>query len=122
MPKPADDPLVLGYVQAHYGAWLGLDGDQARVQHEEALTIARSIGDENLRAEAHYVLAIDAIAVSDTRSAVPQLSAAVRHYRGIDHFEGLTRCVCALSEARARGHRRRLRGKPSGPGACTSPA
>jgi hypothetical protein len=44
-----------------------LDGDQTRVLHEEALTIARSIGDDNLRAEGHYVLAIDAIAVGDTR-------------------------------------------------------
>jgi predicted ATPase len=98
--RAAGDPLVLGYVQVHYGALLRLDGDldQARVLHEEALTIARSIGDENLRAEAHYVLAIDAMAVSDARSATPQLAAAVLHYRSIDHLEGLTRCVGALSE------------------------
>ena len=65
--RAAGDPLVLGYVQAHYGTLLCLDGDldQARVLHEEALTIARSIGDENLRAEGHYFLAIDAMAVSD---------------------------------------------------------
>jgi len=74
------------------------------VLHEQALAIARSIDDENLRAEAHYVLAIDAMAVSDTRSAAQQLAAAVRHYRGIDHLEGLARCVAALSElARQRG-------------------
>ena len=98
--RAAGDPLVLGYVQAHYGTLLCLDGDldQARVLHEEALTIARSIGDENLRAEAHYLLAIDAMAVSDARSATPQLAAAVLHYRSIDHLEGLTRCVGALSE------------------------
>ena len=98
--RPAGDPLVLAYVQIHYGARLGLDGDldQARVLHEQALTIARSIGDENLRAEAHYVLAVDAMTVSDTRSAAPQLAAAVLHYRSIDHLEGLTRCVGALSE------------------------
>jgi hypothetical protein len=98
--RAAGDPLVLGYVQAHYGVRLCLDGDldQARALHEEALTIARSIGDENLRAEAHYVLAIDAMAVGDTRSAAPQLAAAVRHYRSIDHLEGLTRCMAALSE------------------------
>ena len=103
--RAAGDPLVLGYVQAHYGARLGLDGDldQARVLHEEALTIARSIGDENLRAEAHYVLAIDAMAVSDARSATPQLAAAVLHYRSIDHLEGLTRCVGALSELALQG-------------------
>ena len=98
--RAADDPLVLGYVQVHYGARLGLDGDldQARVLHEQALTNARSTGDENLRAEAHYVLAVDALAAGDTRSAAPQLAAAVRHYRGIDHLEGLIRCVAALSE------------------------
>ena len=98
--RAAGDPLVLGYVQAHYGARLCLDGDsdQARVLHEEVLAIARSVGDENLRAEAHYVLAIDAMAVSDTRSAAPQLAAAILHYRSIDHLEGLTRCVAALAE------------------------
>ena len=98
--RAAGDPLVLGYVQAHHGALLSLDGDldQARVLHEEALAIARSIGDENLRAEAHYLLAVDAMAVSDARSATPQLAAAVLHYRSIDHLEGLTRCVGALSE------------------------
>jgi tetratricopeptide (TPR) repeat protein len=98
--RAAGDPLVLGYVQAHYGTLLCLDGDldQARTLHEDALTIARSIGDENLRAEAHYVLAIDAMAVSDARSATPQLAAAVLHYRNIDHLEGLARCVGALSE------------------------
>jgi predicted ATPase len=103
--RAAGDPLVLGYVQVHYGARLGLDGDldQARVLHEEALTIARSIGDENLRAEAHYVLAIDAMAVSDAQSATPQLAAAVLHYRSIDHLEGLTRCVGALSELALQG-------------------
>jgi predicted ATPase len=98
--RAAGDPLVLGYVQVHYGARLCLDGDpdQARMLHEQALTNARSIGDENLRAEAHYVLAIDAMAASDTRSAAPQIAAAVLHYRSIDHLEGLIRCVAALSE------------------------
>src|SRR5215468_10420029 len=98
--RATGDPLVLGYVQLHYGARLCLDGDhdQARMQHEEVLTIARSVGDENLRAEAHYLLAIDAMAVSDTRSAAPQLAAAVRHYRDIDHLEGLIRCVGAFGE------------------------
>jgi hypothetical protein len=54
--RAVGDPLVLGYVQAHYGALLRLDGDldQARKLHPETLTIARSSGDENLRAEAHY--------------------------------------------------------------------
>ena len=97
--RAADDTLVLGYVQAHYGALLCLDGelDRARALHDETLTIARSIGDENLRAEAHYVLAMDAIASGDAGSAAPHLAAAVRHYRNLDHFEGLTRCLGALS-------------------------
>jgi predicted ATPase len=98
--RAAGDQVVLGYVQVHYGARLCLDGDsdQARMLHEEVLAIARSIGDENLRAEAHLLLAVDAMAVSDTQSAAPQLTAAVRHYRSIDHLEGLIRCVGALSE------------------------
>ena len=97
--RAADDTLVLGYVQTHYGALLCLDGelDRARALHDETLTIARSIGDENLRAEAHYVLAMDAIASGDAGSAAPHLAAAVRHYRNLDHFEGLTRCLGALS-------------------------
>jgi predicted ATPase len=97
--RAADDPLVLGYVQSHYGALLCLDGDlgQARAMHEEALTIARSIGDENLRGEAHHTLAIDAITAGDAEAAAAELTAAVRHYRNLDHFEGLTRCLGALS-------------------------
>ena len=97
--RAADDPLALGYVQSHYGALLCLDGDhgQARALHEEALTIARSIGDENLRGEAHHTLAIDAIAAGDDGAAAPELAAAVRHYQNLDHFEGLTRCLGALS-------------------------
>jgi len=104
--RAADDPLMLGYVQAHYGALLCADGDldQARALHRESFTIARSIGDENLRAEAHYVLALDAMAASDTWSASPHLAAAVRHYQNLDHFEGLARCLGTLSAlALARG-------------------
>jgi tetratricopeptide (TPR) repeat protein len=97
--RAADAPLAIGYVQAHYGALLCLDGDlgQARAMHEEALTIARSIGDENLRGEAHHTLAIDAITAGDAEAAAAELTAAVRHYRNLDHFEGLTRCLGALS-------------------------
>ena len=98
--RAADDPLALGYTQSHYGALLCLDGDlgQARALHEEALTIARAIGDENLRGEAHHTLAIDALAAGDLDAATPELTAAVRHYRNLDHFEGLTRCLGALGE------------------------
>jgi predicted ATPase len=97
--RAAVDPLVLGYALADYGALLCLDGDldQARALHEEMLTVARSLGDENLRAEAHYVLATDAIAAGDTASAAPDLSAAVRHYQNIGNFEGLARCLAALA-------------------------
>jgi predicted ATPase len=97
--QAAGDPLALGYVQAHYGALLCLDGDvdRARAMHEETLTIARSSGDQNLGAEAHYVLAIDFLAAHDTGSAAPQLAAAVRDYQNFGHLEGLTRCLGALS-------------------------
>jgi predicted ATPase len=96
--RAAGQPLALGYVEAHYGALLFLEGDldQARALHEDALAIARSHGDENLRAEAHYVLAIDSMAAGDAGSAAPQLEAAVRHYQGLDHLEGLARCLGAL--------------------------
>lgn len=97
--RDAGDRLVLAVALEHYGAVLCLDGDlgQARALHEEMLTIARMIGDENLRAEAHYVLAIDAIAAGEAGSAAPQLAAAVRHYQNLGHFEGLARCLAALS-------------------------
>ncbi len=99
LARAAGDRLVLGYALADYGALLCLDGDldQARALHEEMLTIARSLADETLRAEAHYVLAIDAIAAGDTASTAPHLAAAVRHYQNIGHFEGLARCLGALS-------------------------
>ena len=97
--RDAGDPLVAAAALEHYGAVLCLDGDpdQARALHQEMLTIARSLDDENLRAEAHYVLAVDAIAAGDAGSAAPQLAAAVRHYRNLGHFEGLIRCLGALS-------------------------
>jgi tetratricopeptide (TPR) repeat protein len=97
--RTAGDPLVLGYVQAHYGALLLLDGDlgQARPLHEEALAIARSIGDESLSGEAHQLLALEDMACCDLRSAASHLTASVRHYRSLDHFEGLARCLTALS-------------------------
>jgi predicted ATPase len=97
--RSSGDPLAVGYVQSHYGALLCLDGDvdQARTLHGEALAIARSAGDENLRAEAHHVLAFDAIAAGDPASAAPHLSASVRHYQNLDHLEGLTRCLATLA-------------------------
>jgi tetratricopeptide (TPR) repeat protein len=97
--RASGDPLALGYVQAHYGALLCLDGDldQARALHEEVLTITRSSGDQNLRAEAHYLLATDFLAARDAGSAAPQLAAAIRDYQNFDHLDGLARCLGALS-------------------------
>ena len=97
--RESGDPLALGYVLAHYGAFLCLDGDTARARalHEEMLQIARSAGDQNLRAEAHYDLAMDALSAGDVASAQPHLAVAVQHYRNLDHLDGLTRCLGALT-------------------------
>jgi predicted ATPase len=96
--QAAHDLLALGYVDVHYGALLFLDGelDRAHALHNEALAVARAVGDENLRGEAHNSLAMDAIAAGDAGSAAPHLAAGVRHYRNLGHFEGLTRCLCAV--------------------------
>ena len=97
--RDADNPLTPGYVLAHYGAFLCVDGDtdRARALHEEMLQVARSLGDQNLRAEAHYDLAMDALSAGDSASAQPHLVVAVRHYQDLDHLDGLTRCLGALS-------------------------
>ena len=97
--REAGDPLVLGYVLAHYGAFLSVHGDpaQARALHEEMLRTARSLGDENLRAEGHYDVAMDALSGGDVASARPHLVVAVQHYRNLDHLDGLTRCLGGLS-------------------------
>jgi predicted ATPase/DNA-binding SARP family transcriptional activator len=97
--RDAGDPLTLGYILAHYGSFLSIDGDTARARalHEETLNIACSLRDENLRAEAHYDLVMDAMSAGDPASAEPHLAAAVRVYRTIDHLDGLTRCLGALS-------------------------
>jgi hypothetical protein len=97
--RDAGDPLALGYTLSHYGSFLCIDGDvpRARALHEEMLTIAGSLPDENMRAEARYDLAVDALSVGDPQSAEAQLAVAVRRYRDIDHLDGLTRCLGALS-------------------------
>jgi len=97
--RDAGDPLSLGYVLAHYGSFLCIDGDAARARalHEEMLQIARSLGDQNMRAEAHYDLALDALSAGDVASSGPHLVAAIRHYQNLDHLDGLTRCLGALS-------------------------
>ena len=73
------------------------DAPRARALHEEMLTIARSLPDENLRAEASYDLAVDALSVGDPQSAQAHLAVAVRRYRDMKHLDGLTRCLGALS-------------------------
>ncbi|GAA1858115.1 DUF4062 domain-containing protein [Asanoa iriomotensis] len=95
----ADDPLVPGYVLSHYGLSLAIDGHltQAEERHRETLEIARALDDENLRAEAHYGLAMDALLRADPDSARTDLAAAVATYREIDHLDGLTRCIGARS-------------------------
>jgi hypothetical protein len=97
--RDAGDPLVPGYVLAHHGCMLSLDGDAARARapHDEMLRIARSVGDQNLRAEAHYDLALDALSVGDVASSRPHLVTAVRYYQNLDHLDGLTRCLGALT-------------------------
>jgi tetratricopeptide (TPR) repeat protein len=97
--RGADDPLALGYVLSHYGLLLSLDGEAARAQehHEETLDIGRSLNDENLHAEAHYELALDAMLLDDASSAQSHLAEAVGGYHSFDHLDGLTRCIGALS-------------------------
>jgi predicted ATPase len=97
--RGVDDPLALGYVLSHYGFFLCVDGDPVRARglHEETLTIARAMDDDNQRAEAHYDLAIDALAVRDPGPARAHLAAAATHYREIDHHDGLAQCLGGLT-------------------------
>lgn len=97
--REAGDVLATGYILSHYGALLCLDDDheRARAMHQEMLTIACALSDANMRAEARYDLAVDALADSDITSAEYELSVAVRDYLQIDHLDGLTRCLGALA-------------------------
>ena len=97
--RDAVSPLVVAYVESHYGNYLCLHGDaaSARTMHEESLRIADSHDDDNLRAEAHYFLAMDSLAAGDPDPAYPHLEAAARYYTDIDHRDGLTRCLGMLS-------------------------
>jgi predicted ATPase len=98
MLRDAGDPLGLGYVLSHFGLLLCLDGDVARARalHEEIIPIARGLEDGNQLAEAHYDLALDALADGDLEPVRPHLAAAVDRYQHIDHREGLCRCLSAL--------------------------
>jgi predicted ATPase len=97
--RDTDDDLALGYVLSHYGSFLSVDGNVAKARrlHGETLKIARSLNDENQRAEAHYELAIDGLLAGESATAEPDLVLAARHYRDIDHRDGLARCLAALS-------------------------
>jgi predicted ATPase len=99
LARDALSPLVVAYVESHYGNYLCLHGDtaSARTMHEESLRIADSHDDDNLRAEAHYFLAMDSLAAGDPDPAYPHLEAAARYYTDIDHRDGLTRCLGMLS-------------------------
>jgi predicted ATPase len=95
----AHSPLMTAYVQSHYGNYLCLHGDiaAARTMHAESLRTADTHGDDNLRAEAHYFLAMDSLAAGDPDPAHLHLEAAARYYTDIDHRDGLTRCLGMLS-------------------------
>jgi predicted ATPase len=97
--QEAQSPLLVGYAQSHYGAHLCLDGDlgAARTLHEQCLHTADTGGDDNLRAEALFFLAMDSLAAGDPDPAHRHLEAAARYYTDIDHRDGLTRCLGMLS-------------------------
>ena len=97
--RNASDLVVLGYMLSHFGLFLCVDGDvtRARTLHGEMLSLARSLADDNQRAEAHYDLAVDALAAGHPEPAHPHLAVAARHYIDIDHRDGLARCLGALS-------------------------
>lgn len=97
--RAAGDPLALGYVLSHFGLFLCVDGDVARARalHEEIIPIACDLADTSQLAEAYYALAVDSLAAGEPESAYAYLAAAARWDREIDHRDGLTRCLGALS-------------------------
>jgi len=104
--REAGDPVVVGYVLSHFGLFLCVDGDpdRARALHEEVLGIAHSLRDDNQGAEAHYDLAMDALAVGDPEAARSHLATAADWFARIDHREGLARCLGALAAVALRCH------------------
>jgi hypothetical protein len=99
MLRDANDPLGLGYVLSHFGILLCLDGDvpRALAMHEEIIPIARRLEDGNQLAEAHYDLALDALAEGELGPVHPHLVAAIGRYQHIGHREGLCRCLSAMA-------------------------
>jgi predicted ATPase len=110
LARNADDPLVLGYTLSHYGSLLRMGGDatRARVLHEQMLDIARSLDDRNMRAEALYDLAGDAMSAGDLTSAEARLATAADHYRSIGSLSGMARCLGALSALAVKRERGQL--------------
>jgi len=104
--RAADDPFFLGYALSHFGLYLCVAGDPsgARSLHEEMIRITRGLGDDNLRAEAHYDLALDALSGRDPEAAHPHLAAAARLYADIDHHGGLARCLGGLAAMAVHRH------------------
>jgi tetratricopeptide (TPR) repeat protein len=97
--RDGGDPVLVGYALSHFGMYLSVDGDPDRAQgmHEEMLEIARSLGDENQLAEAHYDLGLDALSAGDPGPAEAHLAAAARRFTEIDHRGGMARCLGALA-------------------------
>jgi predicted ATPase len=97
--RALERPLLSGYAESHYGNYLCAHGDPdaAREMHEACLRTADARGDDNLRAEALYFLAMDNLAVGDPDPAHRHLETAARYYTDIDHRDGLTRCLGMLS-------------------------
>ena len=97
--QDAQRPLLAGYTQSQYGNYLCVHGDPAaaREMHEQCQRTADARGDDNLRAEALYFLAMDSLAAGDPDPAHRHLEAAARYYTDIDHRDGLTRCLGMLS-------------------------
>ena len=116
MVRDADDPLIKGYVLSHYGLLLGVIGEtqRARAMHEEMLAIAQAADDVNLRAEAHYALALDAVCAGDFAAVEPHLAVAVNHYTDIDLLDGVTRCLGACRDPRPENRERSARRPPHG--------
>jgi tetratricopeptide (TPR) repeat protein len=108
LAQDAGNPLLLGYILSHYGSLLCMSGDAARAHdlHEQMLDVSRLVDDRNMKAEAHYDLARDAISAGDLASAGAHLAVAAHVYQDIESVIGMARCLGALSAlalARERG-------------------
>jgi hypothetical protein len=82
-----------------YGDVARLDGDVAGAvrAHEEALQLARAIGDEHLVATLLDQVALDALMAGDTTTAQQRLAEAAGLHRSIGDREGLANCLDGLA-------------------------